>query len=204
MASLASPSPARNAALRRRRLGRRRRRDRAAARSAAAIAAAGFLAAARHRRRRADRVRAGSLPSPGTRRDRSTGTSRARVAAASDRRARGHRPRRAAGLRQRRATRRCSTASRRRPACRSTTPATTALADAGRAAWRDGIGAGSTASHARGAPIAAQIARAGDDDDMLVWRFADVAGARSRRQTSQALIAGRPATGSAAAGSWPR
>ena len=45
-----------------------------------------------------------------------------------------------------------------------------ALADAGRAAWRDGT-AQAERLNARGVCLSAQITRAGDDADMLVWRF---------------------------------
>ena len=45
-----------------------------------------------------------------------------------------------------------------------------ALADAGRAAWRDGT-AQVERLNARGIRLAAHIARAGDEADMLVWRF---------------------------------
>ena len=49
------------------------------------------------------------------------------------------------------------------------------LAAAGRAAWRDGIGAVDRLV-SRGTPVAAWIERAGEGDDMLVWRFGGAEG----------------------------
>jgi two-component system cell cycle sensor histidine kinase/response regulator CckA len=50
-----------------------------------------------------------------------------------------------------------------------------ALTSAGRAAWRDGSGSiARLLSH--GSPLTVTITRAGDERDMLVWRFADAEG----------------------------
>lgn len=64
----------------------------------------------------------------------------------------------------------------------------TALAAAGRAAWRDGSGEVARLATPTG-PIAATIARAGTADDMLVWRFRGAAG-MDLAAHAEALIAG--------------
>jgi len=63
-----------------------------------------------------------------------------------------------------------------------------ALAAAGRAAWRDGSGEVARLVTPTG-PIAASIARAGDADDMLVWRFRGAAGMDVAAR-AEAMIAG--------------
>ncbi len=65
---------------------------------------------------------------------------------------------------------------------------TAALADAGRAAWRDGS-AHVDRLAARDIALSAQIARAGDDADMLVWRFV-TAQEHDLAETLAALLAG--------------
>ena len=72
------------------------------------------------------------------------------------------------------------------------------LASAGRAAWRDGAGRIERIT-SRGRPMAAAIERAGDADDMLVWRFHDTAGIDIAADV-QGLIAGQTGDRLAAAG----
>ncbi|TCP94315.1 multi-sensor hybrid histidine kinase [Sphingomonas sp. PP-CE-1A-559] len=63
-----------------------------------------------------------------------------------------------------------------------------ALADAGRSAWRDGT-AQVERLNARNVCLSAQIARAGDDADMLVWRFV-TAQEHDLAETLAALLTG--------------
>ncbi len=63
-----------------------------------------------------------------------------------------------------------------------------ALADAGRSAWRDGT-AQVERLNARGVCLSAQIVRAGDDADMLVWRFV-TAQEHDLAETLAALLTG--------------
>ncbi len=63
-----------------------------------------------------------------------------------------------------------------------------ALADAGRSAWRDGT-AQVDRLNARNVCLSAQIARAGDDADMLVWRFV-TAQEHDLAETLAALLTG--------------
>ncbi len=63
-----------------------------------------------------------------------------------------------------------------------------ALASAGRAAWRDGV-AGLDRLMIDAGPIAASIERAGEAEDMLVWRFAGAQGA-DLAATVEAMIGG--------------
>ncbi|MBB4154110.1 two-component system cell cycle sensor histidine kinase/response regulator CckA [Sphingomonas jinjuensis] len=63
-----------------------------------------------------------------------------------------------------------------------------ALASAGRAAWRDGRGSASDLA-AGGNQLRAQVARAGDDSDMLVWRFTSVPDT-DITATARSLVAG--------------
>ncbi|MBA3878251.1 MAG: hybrid sensor histidine kinase/response regulator [Sphingobium sp.] len=67
-------------------------------------------------------------------------------------------------------------------------PGVAALAAAGRAAWRDGSGDVARLGTPTG-PIAASITRAGDGDDMLVWRFRGAAGMDIAAR-AEAMIAG--------------
>ncbi|MBX9731291.1 MAG: PAS domain-containing protein, partial [Sphingomonas sp.] len=62
------------------------------------------------------------------------------------------------------------------------------LASAGRAAWRDGV-AGLDRLMIDAGPIAASIERAGEAEDMLVWRFAGAQGA-DLAATVEAMIGG--------------
>ncbi|TPG17595.1 PAS domain-containing sensor histidine kinase [Sphingomonas koreensis] len=66
--------------------------------------------------------------------------------------------------------------------------AVAALSAAGRAAWRDGAGAVDRLL-SRGTPLAADIHRAGIDQDMLVWRFRGAEGL-DLAETVGGLIAG--------------
>ncbi|MEO5494306.1 MAG: response regulator [Sphingomonas sp.] len=75
---------------------------------------------------------------------------------------------------------------------------TTDLASAGRTAWRDGS-ARLDRIMSRGRPMAVAIERAGDADDMLVWRFHDAVG-QDLATNAQALIAGPTGDRLAAAG----
>ncbi|MCP8892863.1 hybrid sensor histidine kinase/response regulator [Sphingomonas faeni] len=63
-----------------------------------------------------------------------------------------------------------------------------ALADAGRSAWRDGT-AQVERLNTQGIQLSAQIARAGDDADMLVWRFV-TAQEHDLAETLAALLTG--------------
>jgi two-component system cell cycle sensor histidine kinase/response regulator CckA len=72
------------------------------------------------------------------------------------------------------------------------------LASAGRTAWRDGS-AQLERIVTRGAPLAVQIERAGEAEDMLVWRFHDAEGLDLATNV-QALVAGPTGDRLAAAG----
>ncbi|QDZ07495.1 response regulator [Sphingomonas panacisoli] len=72
------------------------------------------------------------------------------------------------------------------------------LASAGRTAWRDGS-AQIDRLVARGRPMAVAVDRAGEGDDMLVWRFHDAAGLDIAANV-QSLIAGSTGDRLAAAG----
>ncbi|OYY72182.1 PAS domain-containing sensor histidine kinase [Sphingomonas sp. 28-63-12] len=73
-----------------------------------------------------------------------------------------------------------------------------ALANAGRAAWRDGAARLDRLMLEAG-PMAAQIARAGEAEDMLVWRFAGAQGA-DLAATVETMIGGAIGNRMAAAG----
>ncbi|MBY0519459.1 MAG: response regulator [Sphingomonas sp.] len=77
-------------------------------------------------------------------------------------------------------------------------PGVAALAAAGRAAWRDGSGAVAKLSTPAG-PIAASITRAGQTEDMLVWRFRGAEG-MDLAARAEAMIAGPIGNRVAAAG----
>ena len=62
------------------------------------------------------------------------------------------------------------------------------LGDAGRAAWRDGTGRAPALAR-DGMPLTATVTRAGDEADMLVWRFVASAG-DDLVETAAAMIAG--------------
>jgi two-component system cell cycle sensor histidine kinase/response regulator CckA len=63
-----------------------------------------------------------------------------------------------------------------------------ALGAAGRRAWRDGIG-GVDRLTLRGFGLSAQVARAGDEGDLLVWRFA-AARAQEAAESVEAMLTG--------------
>ncbi|MEO5938408.1 MAG: response regulator [Sphingomonas sp.] len=75
---------------------------------------------------------------------------------------------------------------------------TTDLASAGRTAWRDGS-ARLDRMTSRGRPMAVAIERAGESEDLLVWRFHDAVG-QDLATNAQALIAGPTGDRLAAAG----
>ncbi|MBY0581709.1 MAG: response regulator [Sphingomonas sp.] len=75
---------------------------------------------------------------------------------------------------------------------------TAKLAVAGRSAWRDGIGT-LARFNARGTTVAAMVERAGDDEDILVWRFCSAEGL-DLATTAQSLITGATGDRMATAG----
>ena len=75
---------------------------------------------------------------------------------------------------------------------------TTLLAGAGRAAWRDGSATVERLT-ARGATVAAAIERAGQADDLLVWRFHG-ASTGSSAESAESMIAGPAGNRLASAG----